>query len=190
MLSPELNVSAFNSSAIELTWNHRKNITDEEVCYNIEKDYTVNFHCILGNKLIIPMEKGNLIHAFRVRAITEGTTGEWSNPICIVFSVPLPLLFKNYTVHRDFNTTTVTMAVRVQQLEQFVENCRIFPATKIELFNSLATMSVNLDDSISEQEVSLRFKTISGIKRTEVTGRVFNHVGVSSETVKHIELVA
>ena len=81
------------------------------------------------------------------------------------------------------------MAVRVQQLTQFVENCTIFLATKIELFNSLATMSVNLDEGISEQEVSLRFITISSVKRTEVTGRVFNHVGVSSETEKNIELV-
>ena len=77
----------------------------------------------------------------------------------------------------------------MQQLTQFVENCTIFLATKIELFNSLATMSVNLDEGISEQEVSLRFITISSVKRTEVTGRVFNHVGVSSETEKNIELV-
>ena len=108
LLSPELHVSAFNSSTVELTWNHRRNITDEEVCYNIEKDYTVNFHCILGNKLIIPMEKGNLIYTFRVRAITEGQLESGAIQFALFFLSLYPFFLRT-TLYTETSTLPLSL---------------------------------------------------------------------------------
>ncbi len=128
-----------NSTAANLFIGLNSTFDAEEICFDIERNFNVEHRCISETQFLQNIPEKNLkgIHMFRVRASLSGIVpGQWSQPACVSFAPPLPLLFINHTIVKPGlnSNATLNLSIELQDdLSKLVGLCHIPQVREVEI---------------------------------------------------------
>ena len=192
--APLLNVSIVNSSAVRLAWKTNTS-NDDEICYDIERNYKIEHQCISGTNASINVicKKEELIHNFRVRASRLGIMpGKWSNPVCITFAPPLPLLFVNHTIIKSNprSNMTLKLSIQLQDRSQAVGICHIAKVRGVEVTVKRDEIYHKYTIPENEMKYEVNFTLAHDNEENEfmISARPLSKVGPGPEQVTFVHL--
>ena len=152
-----------NGTAANLSIGLNSTYDAEEICFDIEKDFNIEHRCISETQFIQNMPEKSLkgIHMFRARASLSGIVpGQWSQPACVSFAPPLPLLFINHTIVKPgFNSNaTLNLSIELQEdLSKLVGLCHIPQVREVDISIQGAAIQYNYQIPKSSMKHEMSF---------------------------------
>ena len=190
---PMLNSTILNSSSIELTWNITEKHDLNGICFDIEINSVIVYHCIKETSIVIRIRTTVKVHMLRVRAQLAGMPGEWSKPECAIFAVPFPVKLKDYSVttEPDFKTTTVNLSLELQDKSNFIGGCKVSKVTEIHVSSKVASCTHTVEEEAMEHNISLIFNKTGmpqSREKLKISVKAMSNVGSGPEQLHYVLL--
>lgn len=184
-----LSATVINHTDVHLTW--QKINTSTEICYDLENNFKIFKRCIQKPHIVLTVTSHS-IYQIRVRARRDGKPGKWSDPICIIISVPPQLILTNYTLNRE--QTNMTIFLMLYENPVINKQCTIVPVTNISIEHDVFVSPTVEYHPFNGSGVNQRFDVSIGnnvSNRSAITFmfRAHNIVGAGYPIKAHVPII-